>query len=818
MRTTSDKVVNITARGPGRKLRIAVGAVGSTQGHGSKRVRNRMMTWTELTDKLAGTIRTRETVVEYHRMGKTEQLSTKDQGYFLGGHCAEGVRKKGNMVQRDVLAIDGDFATPDWRDKLYDALLGYAWCAHTTHKHTDTKPRYRLLMPLAKPVSEFEYALLCRYVASSVHMDTFDPAGHRWVQAMFWPSTPADGEYVHLAEDGTWLDVDTVKEEFADWRDVQQWPGADRESEALRHSMQAAPDPREKKGLVGAFCRTYDIYQAMEEFIPDAYQQTDTSDRRFSYSDGTSRNGAVVYDNGLFLYSHHGSDPCGGLLVNAFDMVRLHRFANLDMGAKPDMAMTKLPSFLAMEDLANSDEKVRVARIGERINDDPMDEFDAVERAEDAAAEEQPTDTAWHGTLALDDNGEIKRTLNNAAKILTNDERTKGKIYYDAFAGGIQADGKIPHYTSTWSVWPAQWQDEMDLALRYYIDQRYQVDFSGPMIADAVAKTANSQPKHAVLDWLKTLQWDGVERVERLWIDYLGTPDTLYYRETAKAFLVGAVRRVLQPGCKFDYVPILEGVQGKRKSTFWRVLANGHFTELHTFDDKKAAEILAGIWIAEVPELEPFNKSDVEVIKAFFTSQAPKFRGAWRRHAAAMPRQCVFAGTTNRRTGYLKDPTGNRRFWPIGYVDHDIDTDRLQRELGQIWAEAFVMHDCGEQPYLSKEGEALAQVEQRKREQVDEWTGKFEAWLDKPASSSRYSDTEAEEFDTAAQRTERINETCIPELWVDCLGRNLDSIRQGDRSRIKAAVEATGTWRCTERQRRFGSRFGKQRLIVRIGD
>ena len=127
-----------------------------------------------------------------------------------------------------ILALTAT-AAADWREKLFDALVGYSWCAHTTHKHTPTKPRYRLIMPLSRPVGQFEYAFLCRHVAAMIHMDTFDPAGHRWVQAMFWPSVPKDGEYDRRFEAGTWLDPDECMAEYPDWRDVDQWPGADRE-------------------------------------------------------------------------------------------------------------------------------------------------------------------------------------------------------------------------------------------------------------------------------------------------------------------------------------------------------------------------------------------------------------------------------------------------------------------------------------------------------------------------------------------------------------------------------------------------------------
>jgi len=805
------KVVQLTERGIGRTLRIAVGRPGSTKpGAGSNRVKNRLMPWEELVKTLSGEpIRTHETVAEYTKMGKEAQLAVKDQGYFVGGHCRDGVRKKTHMEQRDMLSIDGDFATEDWQGLLSLGLMGYAWLAHTTHKHTETQPRYRLLLPLARPVNEFEYAFLCRHVANMVHKETFDPAGHRWVQAMFWPSVSKDGEYHCIHEAGTWLDPEEAKADYADWRDVDQWPGTDREASSLRHSMQKAGNPLEKPGLVGAFCRAMgDIYSAME-LIPDAYEPT-SQDNRFSYSDGQSKNGAIVYDD-QWLYSHHGSDPCGGMLVNAFDMVRIHKFGDMDQDAPEGTPINRTPSYKAMKEFAQTNSTVAQEMVRDRVEDDPLNDFEDIQR-EDA---EQESDDDWYKHLAITAEGSIKSTLRNASLILAHDPGLKDCVFYDEFSGGLKAERGVPGYRMR-HQYPTEWRDQMDLQVRVHIERKYKVALSKDMMADAVMQVGAQTPRHAILDWLNSLSWDGRPRVDTLWVDYFRLPDNPYTRESARAFMVAGCNRVMHPGSKFDYVPILEGKQGVRKSSFWEYLAGSQFfTTLKTFDTKAAAEILQGVWVAEVPELEPFGRAAEEAVKAFFVDSSPKFRAAYSRHAKATPRQCVFAGTTNKHGGYLKDETGNRRFWPLGYVSHMIDTDRLEAERAQIWAEAYAIAKKGDKHdlYLSPEAEKLAVVEQTKRAQVDEWTGIITEWLDKPAAVARYSDT-TDDFDEV--KTEARERACIPEIWTECLGRSMDALRPWDRSRIKAAVEATGEWRVTEHMRRFGARFGRQKSIERI--
>src|SRR5690606_32395144 len=174
-----------------------------------------------------------------------------------------------------------------------------------------------------------------------------------------------------------------------------------------------------------------------------------------------------------------------------------------------------------------------------------------------------------------------------------------------------------------------------------------------------------------------------------LFVDYLGCPDDEYHRQTARLWLIAAVARVYQPGHKFDYVPILEGAQGIRKSSFFKVLGRHWFVELDcSFDDpKKIVETLVGQWIAEIPELSQFNCSEVGAIKSFFSKGEEKVREAYGRKAKRFLRQSVYGGTTNDRE-YLRDPTGNRRFWPIAVLIDQIDTTKLERNVDQIWAEA----------------------------------------------------------------------------------------------------------------------------------
>lgn len=333
--------------------------------------KRRSIQWSALLQRFQATKRTDETVTEYEAMTKDQRLKAKDTGGFVGGGLHAGERKKGSVAFRQILTLDADYGKPDLWDDV-GLLLGYAACMHTTHTHTPENPRLRLLWPLARPVSPSEYEALGRKVASWLGIEQFDDTTYEPNRLMFYPSTPKDGEYLFNYIDGPWLNPDKVLAEYTDWRDMSQWPVSSRATAARQKRAEKQGDPREKPGIVGAFCRVYDVPGAISAFLGDVYAPC--GENRYTYTGGTTSGGLVLYDGGDFAYSHHDSDPCGGLLCNAFDLVRLHLYKGLDDGAESGTPVHKLPSFEAMRKLCSEYPAV-LAELEERIHANARKDF-----------------------------------------------------------------------------------------------------------------------------------------------------------------------------------------------------------------------------------------------------------------------------------------------------------------------------------------------------------------------------------------------------------------------------------------------------------
>ena len=305
------------------------------------------MTWGELVKRLSLTKRTPETEAEYATMEKSDKAELKDVGGFVGGEVLNGIRKNSNVRYRQILALDADYGTSDmWAD--YQMMFDWACCMHTTHSHTKDKPRYRMFFPLKRPVDVVEYQAIGRRVAAEIGIELFDDTTYQPARLMYWPSTPMDGEFKVWTMDGPWLDPDEVLRTYHDYRDVSEWPVSSRRTRELHQYAEKQENPLRKSGVVGAFCQTYTVTQAIQRYLPGVYAET-ADPTRWTYTGGSTVGGLVIYDDDLFAYSHHDSDPCSEQLVNAFDLVRIHLYGE----------MGKEQSFEAMKRLLNDDADVR---------------------------------------------------------------------------------------------------------------------------------------------------------------------------------------------------------------------------------------------------------------------------------------------------------------------------------------------------------------------------------------------------------------------------------------------------------------------------
>lgn len=327
---------------PSKELNLAFG-----QSKTSKKWKNETISWQAFVDRLSKPTVTQETEAEYKKMTKSERDSVKDVGGFVAGWLKGGRRKAGNVQSRSILALDADTPQDGFLDVM-DMLADYAYVLHSTHSHTKDKPRYRILVPTNRLMTAEEYEPVIRYLAKHIGMENFDDTTYQAERLMFLPSCSRDAEYIFKVNDDNFLDVDEVLATYPDWRDASFWPESPTHEVRRKRDAKQQGDPLSKKGLIGAFCRTYDIHRAITELLEDVYVATDKPDR-YTYAKGSTSGGLVIYDD-KFAYSHHGTDPVGDQLVNAFDLVRIHKFGDLDESVKDTTPTNKRPSFKSMNE------------------------------------------------------------------------------------------------------------------------------------------------------------------------------------------------------------------------------------------------------------------------------------------------------------------------------------------------------------------------------------------------------------------------------------------------------------------------------------
>ncbi len=780
-------------------MKIAVG-----NSRMDKKWKNRDISWEDLCQRVSSTIRTTETVEEYRKLKKGAQDNIKDVGGFVGGQLREGRRKNGMVLCRSMLTLDMDYGEPGIWDEI-DLLHDFRCCVYSTHKHTPEHPRLRMIIPLARDITEEEYPAVARMVAKEIGIDLFDDTTYEACRLMYWPSTSANGEFFYKTKDGPLLDPDAYLAKYTDWHDASTWPVSSRQSEAVRRSITQQADPLEKPGIVGAFCRAYTIEEAIEAFLSDVYEPS-SMNGRYDYIPADSAAGVVVYD-GKFAYSHHATDPVCGKLLNAFDLVRLHKFRELDENVGLDTPPGKLPSFKAMSDLALGDDKVKAVFAGERI----------------AQATAEFSDEDWQNGLELDKSGHVKNTLRNLTLILENDPNLKG-VVFNQLLDGMEIKGEVP-----WNHPSKFWRDADDAQLISYVDAHYGT-FSARNYDIAVTKVADDRAYHPIREFIESLpEWDKVPRVDTLLVDYLGASDTAYVRAVTRKTLCAAISRVLRPGCKFDSMLVLNGPQGVGKSTLIAKLAGEWFSDslnLGDTKDKTAAEKLQGYWILEIGELAGLKKAEVETLRSFLSRQNDIYRAAFGKRATPHLRQCVFFGTTNAESGYLRDTTGNRRFWPVKTPGNGKKQswNLTHEEILQIWAEALGYVRQEEKLYLSAEMDALAKDEQREAMESDEREGLVREYLDTllPERWAEMDLFERRNFLTGSdfgglQEKGTVRRTSVSnmEIWCECFGKERANLRRTDSNELTGILARLG-WKRADNKVRIPL-YGPQYVFVPKG-
>ena len=780
---------------------------------------SQLLQWSEMVERLKTPVRGTENMAEYLSLPKSKQDELKDVGGFVAGNLIGDRRKAHNVGGRDVLTLDLDNIPPGGTVDTLRRLegLGCSYAVYSTRKHDENRPRLRVLIPCNKTATTDEYEPLARKIASIIGIDLCDATTFEASRLMYWPSCCANSQYVYQYGDKPFLDIDGLLGTYTDWRNVLEWPQVPGVQQAQMKRAAQQGDPTEKTGIVGAFCKTYDVFRAMDTFLPGVYIPCDDDSGRYTFSGGSTVGGAVSYNNGNFLYSHHATDPAGGKLCNSFDLVRLHLFAEKDDEAKPETPTNKLPSYMSMCEFIITDTHIAAILNQER--------YDRVAQDFSNTTIASTEDTAnWIGKLAVSaTTGAPAKTIDNVLIILENDPLLKQKLAFDEFANRGLTLGELPWDTRTKK---RVWGDPDDAGLLHRLEHAYRIQIADKRMYAAMTICAHRNKFNEVRDYLTSLEWDGAKRLDMLLTDYLGAKDSIYTRAVIRKSLAAAVARAMNPGCKYDYMPILSGPQGLGKSTFLRLLGKRWYSDsLQTFEGKEASEMIQGIWINELGELNGLSRSETNAVKQFLSRTEDIYREPYGRRTGVYPRRGVFFGTTNDNE-FLKDRTGNRRFWPVDVGLQPVTKsvfNQLEDEVDQIWAEAFCYWQLGEQLYLTGEAEIEAKQEQESHRESNAKEGVIREFIERPlpAGWDKRSLSERRmywggEFGQANEDTIARDKVCAAEIWCECLGGDIKFMKQTDAREINSILEHLTEWRKSRNGRQFGKPYGLQRGCERI--
>ncbi|CEN24377.1 virulence-associated E family protein [Paraclostridium sordellii] len=768
---------------------------------------------------------TKEDYKEYINFSKDIQDNIKDVGGFVGGFLKDGKRRKDTVINRSLVTLDADFAYENMIEDI-EKNCDFAMCIYTTHKHTKENPRFRIVIPLSDEVDPIEYEAIARKLAFNIGIDYFDDTTYSPSRLMYFPSTSKDGDYVFKIIDKAWLNPKDILNSYENYKDESSWPFSSRTKKKVINSNTNAPkeNPRLKEGIIGAFCRVYNVFDVIEKYLSNIYKKGD-SEYRYTYINGSSSNGLIIYENGDFAYSHHSTDVCLDKLCNSFDLLRLHKFSNLDEKVSVDTPINKLPSYINMIEFISKDEKVMLELGNSKLKQAKEDFKDLYNVNEDNIINNE---NIWITKLEVDKKGMYKASNKNIVTILENDINLKGKIAYNLFSNRTMVKGDLPWRSVSDKVRGDIWQDSDDANLRVYIDITYGI-VAPYKINDGLAIIEKKNKYHPIIDYLNSNTWDKVSRVDTLMIDYLGAEDCEYTRSITRKMLVAAVSRVFNPGIKFDYMLVLVGRQGIGKSYIINLLGREWYSDsLNTVYGKEAYEQLQNAWILEMAELSATKKADAEAIKHFISKTEDSYRQAYGKRVDTFKRQCVFFGTTNENE-FLKDRTGNRRYWPlmvgVNKPLKNLFKDLNKSEINQIWAEALYFYKYGEKLILEGEVEREATLKQEQHLESNSKEGMIREFLNMklPKSWDKMDVFERRIYigEGNGLREEGCiirDKVCSAEIWVELFGGDMKMFYKGNAREINDILRKIDGWSALKNgagKLRFGKIYGVQRAFIR---
>lgn len=703
-------------------------------------------------------------------------------------------RTKRAARDRSALTLDVDHAEQGFLAQLVDTL-GLAALVHTTYSHTAEQPRYRIILPLDRLVTPEEYAYAANVMMDQLGAAQFDQGSNQAERYMFRPAHSPDQPYDWREITGPVARVDDL---------LSQWD-PDLSSLPVPRVGKNKRDPFEIEGPVGAFNRAYDDWDKLIQEYELPYENCGAD--RYKLVGATAAAGMGPAGPG-FVYSHHANDPAYGVMCSAFDLTRLHLHGELDEGVKAGTPINRMPSYKAMLETATKDVNVVRILVGADFEQDLQDIAD-----NDGST---MTTTAWKTDLALDSRtGVMQDVIRNWDLITKNDPVFQG-LYFNELSMAIETDRDLP--------WRKLEQGQETFgnrdrsALYLYLERVYQVRAARGYIDDLINEVACKRWVNPARDYLTGLKWDGVPRVERA---LPGAADTPFNRLVARKVLTAAAARMLDPGCKWDHMLILQGDEGLGKTHWIERMAKGWDAALGKIGDKDTLLLLQRSWIVISDEGHSLKKADFDAQKEFLTRTADVFRMPFERETQAHPRHCVIWGSINDDV-FLQRQQGNRRFL-IVKCERKVDFDALTDDyIDQVWAEAVHLYRAGEKLYLIGDESELAADARESFTEEDSLAGLIQHYVEtKVPKDWAHRSTESRTLwlmnsadDLGEPGTEPITEVCSVQLWVEALGRRRGEARRVDLLEINRALKSLPGWELIGDK--WVPQYGTQKVYRRI--
>lgn len=766
-------------------------------------------TWDDFLERLNRDIRSTETMRDFDRLDRTARANLKDVGGYMAGELSGARRLKSAVLSRSMITLDVDYADSLFPVEFETRFPGVAAVIYNTRSDREKSRRFRVVIPFSEEVQDAaQYEAAARKMAELLGIDLFDPTTFQAERMMYWQSLSSDQPKVFEVFEGEPISAEYLLSLYGnneEWRDIRNWAfKSDQEKETRAIVSKAmARNPREKAGLVGAFCRAYSVPAAIEKYLSDVYEIAPGNDR-YTYKAGHSVGGMIVFDD-LFCFSYHSTDPISdGHAYNAYDLVRVHKFGHLG----------KEDSTKEMNKLVCADKEC----VKDMVTPDAdLDDFDDYGDAVKSDSTKEVTELVWD----LDGKGNKQVTVNNFVNAFKSDPLLNGLLAYDMLKETIVFTR--PSFTAKGSK-RGDLVNDTDISIIKGRIERMHGIYNDAKLNDAIEQVSSDNSFHPIKLYLESLTWDGVPRIDTFLVDYMGAEDNAYTREAFRKMLLAAVTRIYEPGRKFDTALVFYSEQGVGKSTLIQRLSKGWFNDsLTNLSGKESYEAIQFAWLVELAELSALRKSDVEAVKNFISKREDTYRGAYARRVKTHKRQCVFFGSTNDDE-FLKDATGNRRFFPV-----EVKRTRKTRLIfepefdalvDQLWAEAMEGYMLGEALTLSDEAEAIAGGT---REEFTERTpiqGLIEEYLDRlfPADYEDRFLAQRLDFlngDLGEEGTETKNSFSLIELWTEALGRRKDEYTVVKARELSNAVKALKGWKRDKQARQ--KIYGPQVIYRRVG-